>query len=134
MKNFNLLRFAASFTLFVLLFSSCSEDALKQEKNNARSSNGSVRPDDVKTGFITATIAQNLKVYMIATNDSYTSAPEYSDEYGVILMKDVPEGEYDIQIVVVADAPSPRDYHDVTFSRITVNPDETTDLGVIEFQ
>ena len=107
---------------------------MKQEKNNARSSNGSVRPDDVKTGFITATIAQNLKVYMIATNDSYTSAPEYSDEYGVILMKDVPEGEYDIQIVVVADAPSPRDYHDVTFSRITVNPDETTELGVIEFQ
>ena len=134
MKNLNLLRFAASFTLFILLFSSCSEDALKQEKNNARSSNGSVRPDDVKTGFITATIAQNLKVYMIATNDSYTSAPEYSDEYGVILMKDVPEGEYDIQIVVVADAPSPRDYHDVTFSRITVNPDETTELGVIEFQ
>ena len=134
MKNFNLLRFAASFTLFILLFSSCSEDALKQEKNNARSSNGSVRPDDVKTGFITATIAQNLQVYMIASNDSYTSEPEYSDDYGVILMKDVPEGIYDIQLVVVSNPGDLRDYHDVKISRITVRPFETTELGVIEFQ
>ena len=134
MKNLNLLRFAASFSLFVLLFSSCSEDALKKEKSNARAASNLVRPDEVKTGFITATIGQNLKVYMIASNDSYTSAPEYSDEYGLILMKDVPEGIYDVQLIVINDGPSPRDYHDVLVSRITVNPDETTELGVIEFQ
>ena len=40
MKNFNLLRFAASFTLFVLLFSSCSEDALKQENELAEEQEG----------------------------------------------------------------------------------------------
>ena len=134
MKNLNLLRFAASFSLFALLFSSCSEDALKKEKSNARSVSNTVRPDEVKTGFITATIGQNLKVYMIASNDSYTSEPTNSDEFGVILMKDVPEGIYDVRLVVISNPGDLRDYHDVLISRITVNPDETTELGVIEFQ
>ena len=134
MKNLNLLRFAAIFSLFIILFGSCSEDGLKKERANALNGPNSMNPSDIKTGTIQATASwENQVIYMIAYNDSYTSEPVYANDLGVIEMKEVPEGIYTVLFHVEFNGSAPREFDDIIINDVVVNPYEVTDLGVIEF-
>lgn len=138
MKNLNLLRYAATFSLIVFLFSSCSKDSLVKEQTNSRnpvSGQGVISPGFDNPGIIQATVSPlELSIYMVVFNDDYRSEITYANDNGFIEIRDIPPGVYTVQLHVVPDDSHPRDYLDIIISDVEVNPGEITDLGNIVFE
>lgn len=137
MKKLNLLRLAATFSLSLFLFSSCSKDALNKEQTNSGvSASGNpitvTRDDD--SGGIQATVPiSDPPAYMIVFNDDFKSDKIYANAEGLIEVMDIPVGVYSAEFHNIPEDEAPRNYVPLIITDIKVYPREVVNLGNIEF-
>ena len=141
MKNFNFLRFAAVFSIFAILLSSCSKDSLSKTSTQISKQRTTNDPLPIAgTGSIQATISSSTatSTSMIAYNDDdgSASAEVFTDSNGYVIINDLLPGTY----TVVAHAYTPTDPTNdlttdvtITVRNVIVVADQVTDLGRIVF-
>ena len=139
MKNFNPLRYAATFALFVFLFSSCSKDSLSRPQPGSRNSTSNTTPSDPvpadQTGIIQALVyPPDYTISLVASNPDYTSAETFADKNGFVEILDVPVGVYTVVAHAYPDPNATTDIPDIIINDVKVSAGEITDLGKIVFQ
>ena len=137
MKNFNLLRFAAAFSIFAFLLSSCSKDSsLQSDLNSENVVKPQINTDTPvsRGGSIQATVIDGtIGVSLVVYNDDYNSGDVLSDDQGVLLAGGIPAGTYTVVAHVLPDDEAGV-LKSIVFENVTVVSDQITDLGDISFQ
>lgn len=146
MKNFNFLRFVAAFSLFAILFSSCTKDSLSKPQNSGQISQQNSTNDPgpvVTTGSIQANLYSStaLRTSLKAINDDtgFTSEEIFADQDGNVIINELPEGRYTVIAYAYLPDDNPTSPVDVTVITITITDvmvvvDQITDLGRITFE
>ena len=145
MKNFNFLRFAAVFSIFAILLSSCSKDSLSKPSTQISKQRTTNDPLPIAgTGSIQATISSSTatSTSMIAYNDDdgSASAEVFTDSNGYVIINDLLPGTYTVVAHAYTSPPDPTYATNdlttdvtITIKNVIVVADQVTDLGKIIF-
>jgi hypothetical protein len=132
MKKVTLLSYAALLSLFVIVFASCSKDALSENKAKSSQANAtkpgpSAQPDDnLEPGSIQAFIRpeyQSMAMYVYS--DTYTSGDYLPNEDGIVTIDSLEPGTYTVVLHPYNDN---SDMPEITLPDVEVLPGEITYL------